>query len=144
GMVTRNPTHRIRLYVKNTRKEEPVKPKLNQSRLDSLQAITTNFLRALKINEIQKSKKHLSPLIVEQVTDEQLILLSQSMNLDKELELYQSGIQVGLDGRAFTILQYRYKGDSLNPSKESFKVIFDDENKVLGVQPMVLMDTTAD
>lgn len=144
GMVTRNPTHRIRLYVRNTKKEEPVKPKLNPGRLDSLQRITMDFLGALKRNEIQQSKKYLSPLIIDQVTDEQLILLSENMELNKELELFQSGVQVGLDGRVFTVLQYKYKTDPLNPSKEMVKMVFDEENKVLGIQPMVLMETPTD
>ena len=144
GMVTRNPTHRIRLYIRNTKKEEPVKPKLNLGRLDSLQGVTMSFLGALKRNEIQQSKKYLSPLIIDQVTDEQLTMLSKSMDLDKELELFQSGVQVGLDGRVFTILQYKYKADPLNPSKEMVKLVFDEENKVLGIQPMVLMETSTD
>lgn len=144
GMVTRNPTHRIRLYIKNTKKEKPVKPKLNPGKLDSLQGITKDFLGALKRNEIQQSKKYLSSLIISQVTNEQLILLSESIDLEKELELFLSGVQVGLDGRLFTILQYKYKSDSLSTSKEMLKIVFDEENKLLGIQPMVLMETSKD
>ena len=79
-------------------------------------------------------------LIKEQVTAEQIDLLSAEIDFDRETELVYSGIQMGLDGSAFTILQFKYSDDKDSPPKEIVKVIFDEDNLIVGVQPMKMQN----
>lgn len=140
GMATTTPTHRIRLYIRNTKKEEKITPNLDDKRLDSINGISRNFITSLKDGNFNDSKNYLSDLIIDQVTDEQLKALTSEIDFDRELELTYSGIQMGLNGEAFTILQYKYKDDQNSPPKEMIKVIFDDKNTIVGIQPLKMQN----
>lgn len=139
GAMTINPTHRIRLYIKNQSKgKEKEVPKLNDKKLSDLEIIKTEFFKALKAKDLPKSKSFLSDLILEKVTDGQINILIDNINFDKETKLIYSGIQMGLDGSMFTLLQYKYSDDNSNPPSEIIKLTFDDKNKVVGIQPVKL------
>lgn len=138
GMVTRNPTHRIRLYVKNTKKEQKPNTELDEKSLNTLEIITNEFLQVLKKKDIFQSKEYLSDKIKETVTDEQITLLIENLNFERETELIYSGVQLGLDGSVFTMLQYKYVDDNSSPPNELIKIIFDDKNKIIGIQPIKL------
>ncbi len=140
GMVTTSPTHRIRLYVRNTKKEERITPELTEERLDSLNTISRKFIASLKDKSFTNSKSYLSEMIIDQVTDEQLIALISGIDFDRELELVFSGIQMAMNGQAFAMLQYKYNDDQNSPPKEMIKVIFDDKNKIVGIQPMKMQN----
>jgi hypothetical protein len=140
GMVTTSPTHRIRLYIRNTKKEEQVTPELTEERIDSLNVISKKFIVALKDENFSKSKSYLSEMIINQVTDEQLNVLISGIEFDREIELIYSGIQMAMNGKAFAMLQYKYKDDQNSPPKEMIKVIFDDKNKIVGIQPMKMQN----
>jgi len=43
---------------------------------------------------------------------------------------------MGLNGNMYVLIQYKYSDDSSNPPKEFIKLIFDDSDKILGIQPM--------
>ena len=137
GMVTINPTHRIRLYVKNTSKvKEKEVPKIDEKRLAELEMIKANFFESLKAEDLKKSKEFLSDLIIDQVTDEQINVLIANINFEKETELIYSGVQIGFDGNVFTLLQYKYATDNSNPPNELIKLVFDNKNKIVGIQPV--------
>ena len=140
GMVTTAPTHRIRLYVKNTKKEKRVTPELTEQRLDSLNGISKQFIASLKDENLEKSKSYLSEMIIEQVTDKQLKALISGIDFDRKLELFYSGIQMGMNGKAFAMLQYKYGDDQDSPPKEMIKVIYDDKNKIVGIQPLKMQN----
>ena len=140
GMVTTSPTHRIRLYVRNTKKEERITPELTEERLDSLNKISRKFIASLKDKSFTNSKSYLSEIIIDQVTDEQLKALISGIDFDRELELVYSGIQMAMNGKAFAMLQYKYNDDQNSPPKEMIKVIFDDKNKIVGIQPMKMQN----
>lgn len=139
GTMTINPTHRIRLYIKNQSKgKEKEVPKVSDKQLSELEIIKTEFFKALKAKDLPKSKSFLSELILEKVTDDQINILIDNINFDKETKLVYSGIQLGLDGIMFTLLQYKYSDDNSNPPSEIIKLTFDDKNKVVGIQPIKL------
>ena len=138
GMVTRNPTHRIRLYVKNTKKEQKSNTELDEKTLTTLKIIANEFLQVLGKKDISKSKEYLSDKIRETVTDEQITSLIENLNFERETELIYSGIQLGPDGSVFTMLQYKYRDDSFTPPNELIKIIFDNKNKIIGIQPIKL------
>lgn len=138
GMMTIAPTHRIRLYIRNTKKENKVEPKLSEKRLDTLKIISSEFSETLGNKNLTKSKSYLSTLIIENVTDEQLNTLIENWDFKKETELIYSGIQIGLDGKIFTMLNFKYKNDISEPAKELLKIVFDDKDKIVGIQPIKL------
>ncbi|PZW37633.1 hypothetical protein LX95_02860 [Mesonia algae] len=140
GMVTTSPTHRIRLYVRNTKKTEQITPELSEMRIDSLNGISKQYIASLEDGNLEKSKSYLSEMIIEQVTDEQLKALISGIDFDRELELVYSGIQMAMNGKAFAMLQYKYNDDQNSPPKEMIKVIFDDKNKIVGIQPMKMQN----
>ena len=140
GMVTTSPTHRIRLYVRNTKKEERITPELTEERLDSLNTISRKFIASLKDKSFTNSKSYLSEMIIDQVTDEQLTALISGIDFERELELVYSGIQMGMNGKVFSMLQYKYEDDQDSPPKEMIKVIFDDKNMIVGIQPLKMQN----
>ena len=144
GMVTIAPTHRIRLYIRNTKNEKKIEPKLSEKKLDTLKIISQEFIQTLGNKDLVKSKEYLSELILKTVTDEQLNILIENLDFKRETELIYSGIQAGLDGSVFTMLQYKYKDDNSNSPNELIKIIFDDKNKVVGIQPIKLQGKTKD
>ena len=138
GAMTIAPTHRIRLHIRNVKEEEKISPKLNEKKLDSLKTISREFIQTLGKEDLEKSKEYLSELILTTVTNEQLNILIENLDFDREMELIYSGIQAGPKGNVFTMLQYKYKDDISSPPKELIKVIFDNKNKVVGIQPVKL------
>lgn len=137
GMVTINPVHRIRIYIRNqAEKEEKEIPKLDEKKLVELEKIKAEFFYALKTRDLPKSKEFLSDLILEKVTDEQINVLIDNINFEKETELIYSGIQIGFNGRIFTLLQYKYSDDYSDSPNEMIKLIFDDKDKIVGIQPI--------
>lgn len=143
GAMTINPVHRIRLYIRNQSKEKEI-PKLDDKRLVKLGEIKTDFFKALKERDLPRSKEFLSDLILEKVTDEQINMLIDNINFEKENELIYSGIQMGFSGEVFTLLQYKYSDDNSNPPIEIIKLIFDDKDKVVGIQPIKLQNKGVD
>tara|TARA_R110002051_G_scaffold117953_1_gene191761 strand:- start:1317 stop:1646 length:330 start_codon:yes stop_codon:yes gene_type:complete len=109
-----------------------------------LKIISQEFIQTLGNKDLVKSKEYLSELILKTVTDEQLNILIYNLDFKRETELIYSGIQAGLDGSVFTMLQYKYKDDNSNPPNELIKIIFDDKNKVVGIQPIKLQGKTKD
>lgn len=142
GMVTINPTHKIRLYIRNVKADRPEQLKMNSATVDSIDVVARGFLKALKIKDLKQSRKHLSDAILSQVTDAQLSAFTDAINLDKELTLSYNGVQLGLDGRRFKILKYKYADDKSEPATEFINVIFDEKNKIIGIQPVKRMGIT--
>jgi hypothetical protein len=137
GAMTINPVHRIRLYIKNQSKQKKKEiPKLDENKLSKLENIKTDFFKVLKLKDLPKSKEYLSEIIKEKVTDEQLNLLIDNIDFERKTELIYSGIQMGFNGNIFTLLQYKYSDDNSNPPNEMIKLIFDEKNKVVGIQPI--------
>ncbi len=61
--------------------------------------------------------------------------LKNYLKLDNRLIVFLSGMQMSMDGSTSTMLQYRYETDGNTPPKELIKVIFDNDNRILGIQP---------
>ncbi len=138
GAMTITPTHRIRLYIRNTKKEKKIEPKLSEEKLDTLKLISKEFIKTLEDGNLVKSKIYLSEKILQNVTDKQLNILTNNLDFNRKTELIYSGIQVGLDGTIYTMLQFKYEDDISNPPNELIKIIFDNKNKIIGIQPIKL------
>jgi hypothetical protein len=138
GAMTINPAYRIRLYVSSLNKKtsENGLTKPDENKIKMLDSVLKTFLSDLQNKNIAKAKSNLSSVLINKVTNEQLENLRQNIKFDKSLIIYFTGIQMGQDGASYIMLQYKYDSDNNSMPKEFIKVIFDGENKILGIQPM--------
>ncbi|HXB93681.1 MAG TPA: hypothetical protein VNU70_00940 [Puia sp.] len=140
GLITINPTFRIRLYVRNTGRSQPAHTQeLSEERAHTLDTISRGFFLAMKSKDWELARSYLSSLVSQKVTDTQLEQLSQAVRFDEKMELFFKGVQYGLDGSTFYLLQYKYSGDTNMPPKVMVKLIFDDTGKIAGVRPMKML-----
>lgn len=135
GRMTINPTHRIRLYIRNTANKRDNLLKLDEGKIQAFNQVTISFLTALRQEKYEESKLFLSDLIVEQVNIEQLKALRENVDFEKEIQPFFNGIQIGPNGDTFSLIQYKYASDTSTPPKEMIKVVFDSNEKILGIQP---------
>jgi hypothetical protein len=119
-----DPTYRIRLQVKNI---------VSPMRADD--KVLRAFLSELENKNFSKAKTFLSAGISNTITDQQFEGLRQNIRFDDSLIIYSTGTQAGTDNPTNRILQYQYKTDQNNPPKELIRVMFDANNKILGIQP---------
>lgn len=131
--ITINPTHKIRVYVNNLKPEKP--QSLDSTQIKTLDATFNNLLQLLSTENFEEAKKAFSPIIIETVTNDILKQVKQNIKFDKKLELFMNGFQFLQDGNSYPMLQYRYS-DSTTPPKEYIMVLFDNDNKILTLQPM--------
>lgn len=138
GAITITPTYRIRLSVRNLAenetKDDVLKP--DENKFKELDSVFNSFLSDLKNKNIEKAKLYLSPSILSPATNAQLEILRKNIKFSDGLVVFLSGVQIGLDGSNYIMLQYKYKKDSNMPPKDLIKVAFDKENKIVGIQPL--------
>ena len=140
GAVTTPRTFRISLYVRNTDSSRVAhKPELSEERAHALDTTSQGFFLAMKSKDWELARGYLSPLVSQRVTNAQLEQLSQAVRFGDKMELFFKGVQLGLDGATFYLLEYKYSGDTDMPPKVMLKVILDDSGKIAGVQPMKMM-----
>jgi hypothetical protein len=94
------------------------------------------FLSELQSKNFSKAKTYLSAGISNTITDQQFEGLRQNIRFDDSLIIYFPGTQAGTDHSTNRILQYQYKTDQNKPPKELIRVMFDANNKILGIQPV--------
>lgn len=133
--VTVNPTHRIRLYIYNLKKEKP--EKLSAEKINLLDAKFNSFILLISKDNFEEAQKLFSEKILNTVTIDVLQQIKQSIiRDDPKLNLFMTGIQILQDGDAYSTLQYKYSEDTNTPPKEYIIVLFDSDNKIIGLRPM--------
>lgn len=134
--TTINPVHRIRLYIRNTKKEENSEEKLSKDKIASLDKVFKKYYGLLQDGKITESKELLSNLIKDDTTNEMLQGLIENLNLSSDIELYLVGKDIMPDGRIFIGLQYKYSNDFSDTPQELIKVLFDEKDKIVGINPL--------
>lgn len=134
GFVTTNPTHRIRLYITNIKKE--TKPKLDKESIAKSNKNFENFMQKLKENNFIEAKLYMSNIVVQNVTESQLSDLKKDIDFSSKLVSFYTGFQVTMTGKSYMMIQYKYENENNDVPKSIVKVVFDEENKVLGIQPL--------
>lgn len=133
--VTVNPTHRIRLYVYNLNKEIP--ENLSAEKINLLDAKFNSFILLISKDNFKEAQKLFSEKIINTVTIDVLKQIKQAIiRDDSKLNLFMNGIQILQDGNAYPMLQYKYSDDTNAPPKEYVIVLFDSDNKIIGLRPM--------
>jgi len=140
GAVTINPTHRIRLYIRNlSANEKQNEPeKLAPTRISKLDTIVRKFLVALQKKDLKQMQAYLSPSIINQLNEKLVNQLYQNTDFTGNLELVYKGIQYNQHGDAFTLLVYSSKDPETRKSLMLMRVVFDNEDKIIGYQAVKL------
>jgi hypothetical protein len=135
NFVTINPTHRIRLYVYNLKEEEP--EKLSAEKLSLLDEKFNSFILLISKDSFEEAQKLFSENIINSVTIDVLKQIKQSIiRINAKLDLYMNGMQIMQDGNIYPMLQYKFSDDANTPPKEYIMVLFDSDNKIIGLRPM--------
>ncbi|BEV02927.1 hypothetical protein [Chryseobacterium gambrini] len=134
GMVTTTPTHKIRLYVKNERKEDDVNA-LGKEKIDLYTIEFLKFLEKLKTSDFAGARDLLSEKIASSTTDDMLKNLAENIHFDKQIDIFMTGFQLVNDGSQYPMVQFKYKED-VSPPKEMITVLFEDNGKIIGIKPM--------
>ena len=132
--VTVNPTHRIRLYVYNLKEDKP--EKVSEEKVKLLDQKFNEFILALSNDNFEDAKKLFSDKIISTVTVDILKQIKQNIKINKTLNLYMNGMQISQDGNIYPMLQYKYYDDLSSPPKEYIVILFDNDNKIIGLRPM--------
>jgi hypothetical protein len=135
GAITINPDHKIRLYIKKNKNINQI-PQLDKEKINVLDKLSLDFFKTLKSNNLSNTKDFLDEMIKESLNDEIMNQLNQTIDFSKEMELVYSGVQMSFDGNYYILLQYKYAEDKSSPPNEMIKIIFDNNNKVVGLQPL--------
>ena len=90
----------------------------------------------LKENNFAGANLFLSDIVVEKVTENQFIELRKKIDFDNKLVQYFKGFQAFYTGENYLMLQYKYENEKSEIPKSLIKVIFDKNNKILGIQPI--------
>ncbi len=95
-----------------------------------------SFIFKLKENNFAEAKLFLSDIVLEKITENQLIELRKMIDFENKLVQYFKGFQASFTGENYLMLQYKYENKQSEVPKSIVKVIFDENNKILGIQPM--------
>jgi hypothetical protein len=132
------PQYHIKLTVENPSPmdKSPAESRLSDEKIHALDSVYQLFLSDLKRDDIDSARTRLSPLILNSVSNAQLIELKKLLRLDESLVVFMSGIQFFMDGTKGIMLQYRYESDKETPPAEIVKVIFDHSGRISGIRPI--------
>ena len=132
---TINPTHRIRLYVYNLKGENQgtvnFLPKLNM-----YEQQFNLLLTLLSDNKFGEAKRLFPKKAEKSLNDDILNKLKSILVTNDKFELFMSGMQMAEDGKMYPMLQYKESSDTNTPPKKLIIVLFDNENKIIGLKPV--------
>lgn len=134
GMVTTTPTHKIRLYVKNERKEDDGNA-LGKEKISLYTIEFLKFIEKLKTSDFAGARDLLSGKIAGSTTDDMLKTLAENIHFDKQIDVFMTGFQLVNDGSQYPMVQFKYK-EEVSPPKEMITVLFEDSGKIIGIKPM--------
>lgn len=131
------PQYHIKLTIENPSPPDKSsdKGRLSDEKIHALDSTYQLFLSDMRKNEIDSARTKLSPLLINKVSNTQLIELRKNLRLNESLVVFMSGMQFFMDGSQGIMLQYKYESDKETPPVEVVKVLFDDSGKILGIRP---------
>jgi hypothetical protein len=96
------------------------------------------FITLVHLKDFQKAKNYLSEKIRTQINEDFFNWINHKIDAKKDLQLYNTRFQLMSDGTENTVLQFKYKKDtSINPSI-FVSVLFENDGKILGINPVNL------
>lgn len=135
GASTTVPTYRIRLNISNRKNNASPFSKPDEAKIKELDTTFKTFLTHLLSRNFEKARLSISDKVVNNITNALLEKASQNIKADDELIIFMTGTQMSPEGISLLIVQYKYKSDTNMPPKELLNVMFDEKNKIIGMQP---------
>ena len=132
GAYKITPTYRIRLTFTNKTSSDP----FDQTRIENSNLVAQIFFSSILSENYKNAKAQLSTNIRQTITNDQLKETAKKVRDYKGFLQYFNGVQVGLDGKAYLILMFKSPTEKKDPPRNFVKVIFDNNDKIIGVQPM--------
>lgn len=132
--VTVNPVHRIRVNVYNLKEDKLEKLSAEKAKL--LDEKFKSFIQLLSNDNFEEARKLISDKTIKEATVDILKQIKQNIRTNAKWNLYMNGIQLMQDGNVYPMFQYSYSDDLSSSPKEFIKVLFDTDNKIIGLQPM--------
>ncbi|MDT0689149.1 hypothetical protein RM549_05095 [Salegentibacter sp. F188] len=126
GTDTTRQYHKIHLYIRNSKIEK------RESRFSKLIMLSNEFLKSLDERDIAKSREFFSDSIHNTFSNKQLVALMDNIDFNREPRLSIAD-HFGHAGNEVAVLQFTYKDENSYPPDEPFKIIFDIENKIIGI-----------
>lgn len=132
---TISPTHIIRLYLDNLKGE-------NQGAINFLPKLNIYeqqfnlLLTLLSDNKFAEAKKLFPRKAEKSLNDDILNKLKRILVTNDKFELFTSGMQMAEDGKMYPMLQYKESSDTNTPPKKLVIVLFDNDNKIIGLKPV--------
>jgi hypothetical protein len=127
------PTHTIRLFVGSPFRQ---KGSFTMSR-DEVAYLDTQaklFLTDICAGNFDSLRKYITHTVASRVKDEQLDKLKDVIK-NEMWDLDQSRKQFTFTGKPYTTLRYIRHGDTAKPPLEVLSILFDDDDKIVTVQP---------
>jgi hypothetical protein len=116
--------------------QTPELSQLDQKSVKEAKANFDYFMTKMKEKDLAAAKFYISESVRDYVTEIQLIELAKYFDFNKRLVDYLSGLQIGTDKKNRLLIQYKYEDDSDEIPKLYFKALFDEDGKLIIVQPI--------
>lgn len=116
-------------------KKIELKGELDNDKINLYNKSFLKFIDALKTSDKQTIHTLISDKAKDFVDDNMIRILSGGISFDRKTEIYKSGNQKILGGESYPAIQYKYADDKSNPPRDLITVIFENDGKILGVNP---------
>ncbi|WP_424494649.1 hypothetical protein [Salinimicrobium sp. GXAS 041] len=130
GLLKIEPSQKMRLHMWNPSKKQ------EENRFDILYNLSYEFLQVLKEGNMEDAKFFFSDSVRRMLTDKQVKTLMNNLDSTHETGIMSINNYPGPDGSGWATFTLGYKTDSSEFEKEYLKIIFDSENKIVGVKQM--------
>ncbi len=130
GFLKIEPSQKMRLHMWNPSKKK------KENRFAILYNLSYEFLQVLKERNMEDAKFFFSDSVQKTVTDKQVKALMNNLDSTRETSIMYINNYPGPDGSGWATFTLGYKTDSLRFQKEHLKIIFNGEDKIVGLKQM--------
>ncbi|WP_417369008.1 hypothetical protein [Flavobacterium beibuense] len=134
GIITTPTTHKIRYYLKETAKQN-AQASIHEKQT-ALDSNFKKFITSVENNNFEEAKNLCSQKIRHSITQELINQIKPTLTGDSKLTPYMAGMQIMQDGNSYPMIKYKYENDTNTPPVKLVNVFFDNDNTILGIQPI--------
>lgn len=117
--------------VKVEKVQKDVPAQLSKEKVNVYNDNFLKFVEALKSSDRADVDALLSDKVKAIVTDDVLQKVKEGFDINKKLEILNTGYHKLMDGSSLPSIHYKYAGES----KEVIMAVFEEDGKILGVMP---------
>ncbi|MGG5207379.1 peptidylprolyl isomerase [Chryseobacterium sp. MIQD13] len=117
--------------VKVEKVQKDIPAQLNKEKINIYNDNFLKFVEGLKTSDRAAIDALLSDKVKAIVTDDVLKKVKEGFDVNKKLEILQTGYHKLMDGSSLPSIKYKYAGES----KEVIMAVFEEDGKIVGVMP---------